>query len=57
MKTRYQRINMTNITLKSIEYIYNIYKKTVDLFRFTDFHHAIKIEIKPLFFNFATESF
>lgn len=48
---------MTNITLKSIEYIYNIYKKTVDLFRFTDFHHAIKIEIKPLFFNFATESF
>lgn len=48
---------MTKITLKSIEYIYNLYKKTVHLFRFTDFRHAIKIEIKPLFFNFATESF
>ena len=44
--------------LKKLLNIFMAYiKRTVDLFKSTDFRHAMKIEIRPLFFNFATESF
>lgn len=32
-------------------------KRTIDLFRSRDFRHAMKIEIRPVLFNFAIESF
>lgn len=54
-KTRYQGINTAKNTLKSIEYIYGL--KNVDLFRSTVFCHTMKVEVRPLFFNFVTEFF
>src|SRR5699024_11985062 len=36
-KTRYQSVNTAKNTLKGIECIYGLYKKTVGLFRSTDF--------------------
>ena len=36
-KTRYQSINTAKNTLKGIECIYALYKRTVDLFKSTDF--------------------
>jgi putative transposase len=43
-KTRYQSINTAKSTLKGIECIYALYKKrTVGLFRSTDFLHATKL--------------
>ncbi len=44
-KTRYQSINTAKNTLKGIECIYGLYKKTVGLFRSTDFRHATKLVI------------
>ncbi|HDM4173952.1 TPA: IS6-like element IS257-2 family transposase, partial [Staphylococcus aureus] len=44
-KTRYQSVNTAKNTLKGIECIYGLYKKTVGLFRSTDFHHATKLVI------------
>ena len=42
-KTRYQNINTAKNTLKGIECIYGLYKRTVGLFRSTDFRHAMKL--------------
>ncbi|EXN05451.1 transposase for insertion sequence-like element IS431mec, partial [Staphylococcus aureus DAR5806] len=44
-KTRYQSVNTAKNTLKGIECIYGLYKKTVGLFRSTDFRHATKLGI------------
>ncbi|NDR25698.1 IS6 family transposase, partial [Staphylococcus aureus] len=44
-KTRYQSVNTAKNTLKGIECIYGLYKKTADLFRSTDFRHATKLGI------------
>ncbi|HBC4010874.1 TPA: IS6 family transposase [Staphylococcus aureus] len=41
-KTRYQSLNTAKNTLKGIECIYGLYKKTVGLFRSMDFRHAMK---------------
>ena len=40
-KTRYQSINTAKNTLKGIECIYALYKRTAGLFR-SDFRHATK---------------
>ena len=42
-KTKYQSINRQKNTLKGIECIYALYKRTADLFRSTDFRHATKL--------------
>ena len=42
-KTRYQSINTAKNTLKGIECIYALYKRTAGLFRSTDFRHATKL--------------
>ena len=42
-KTKYQSINTAKNTLKGIECIYALYKRTADLFRSTDFRHATKL--------------
>ena len=42
-KTRYQSVNTEKNTLKGIECIYGLYKRTVGLFRFTDFRRATKL--------------
>ena len=44
-KTRYQSINTAKNTLKGIECIYALYKRTAGLFRSTDFRHATKLGI------------
>ena len=44
-KTRYQSINMAKNTLKGIECIYSLYKRTAGLFRSTDFRLAMKLGI------------
>ena len=44
-KTRYQSINTAKNTLKGIECICALYKRTAGLFRFTDFRHAMKLGI------------
>ena len=41
-KTRYQSINTAKNTLKGIECIYALYKRTAGLFRSADFRHATK---------------
>ncbi len=42
-KTRYRSINTEKNTLKGIECIYTLYKRTAGLFRYTDFRHATKL--------------
>ncbi len=40
-KISYQSINTAKNTIKGIECIYGLYKRTADLFRSTGFRHAV----------------